>query len=164
MRDHFVMLATYNRRANAILYDAVETLSETEYRRARKAFFTSIEGTLNHILTGDRIWMTRFEGGEICSTRLDAITHPTLASLRQAREAMDAHIQNFVETRVDADFLAGTVRYVNNAGTACADPVSVLLPHLFNHQTHHRGQVHDMLSQTDVPPPSLDMHRVILPV
>jgi uncharacterized damage-inducible protein DinB len=55
------------------------------------------------------------------------------------------------------------VRYVNSTGEQHADPAGLMLAHLFNHQTHHRGQVHVMLSQTTVRPPALDMHRVIRP-
>jgi uncharacterized damage-inducible protein DinB len=160
---HFVRLANYNARANRILYDAVATLDDGDYRKPRKAFFGSIHGTLNHILLGDIIWMTRFEGGTYRSTNLDAELHSDFADLRAARSAMDDRISAFVEARVDEPFLGGTIRYVNNAGEQLEDPVSILLPHLFNHQTHHRGQVHDMLSQTSVAPPSLDMHRVLKP-
>ncbi len=59
--------------------------------------------------------------------------------------------------------LGGEIGYVNNEGRVCADPVDLLVAHLFNHQTHHRGQIHNMLSQTGVPPPVLDLHRVIRP-
>jgi uncharacterized damage-inducible protein DinB len=77
---------------------------------------------------------------------------------------MDARIEAFVAERVDDAFLASSIRYVSNAGVEAEDPVSVLLPHYFNHQTHHRGQVHGLLSQTGVAPPSLDLHRVLRPL
>ena len=162
--DHFRLMADYNARANKILYDAVSLLSDEEYRKQRPAFFGSIHGTLNHILLGDLIWVTRFEGGSFSSMNLGAEQHQRFAELRAAREAMDARIEAFMTFRLTTDFLTGSIAYVNNDGIECEDPVSVLLPHLFNHQTHHRGQVHDMLSQTEVVPPSLDLHRVILPI
>lgn len=155
-------LAEYNRRANARLYDACAELTEASIRQPRPAFFGSILGTLNHILVGDRIWLARFEGATVPSTGLDAILYPDLPSLRRAREAQDDRIAAVMAV-LSPDRLAGTVSYVNNAGNRHEDPVWLLALHLFNHQTHHRGQVHDMLTQTDVPPPSLDMHRLMRP-
>ena len=73
---HFQMLARYNRLANARLYGACAGLSEAELKRPRRAFFTSIHGTLNHILLGDRIWLARFEGGEVWGP--DATAHEAL--------------------------------------------------------------------------------------
>lgn len=159
---HFRQLAAYNRAANALLYEACAALSDDQRRQARPAFFGSIHGTLNHILLGDRIWMGRFEGQEMPSTNLDRILYEDFGELSAARVAEDARIVRFCDSLSGA-FLAGSIRYVNNEGRDYDDPVDLVLPHLFNHQTHHRGQVHDMLSQTAVPPPSLDMHRVLKP-
>ncbi len=161
---HWRRMAAYNSAANRILYAAVAGLTDEEYRRPRRAFFGSIHGTLNHILLGDRIWMTRFEGGTHPSAGLDGILQEAFADLRAAREAMDARIEAFVAGSVDDAFLGGSIRYTTNAGVEAEDPVSVLLLHFFNHQTHHRGQVHGLLSQTAVAPPSLDLHRVLRPL
>ena len=160
--DHWRRMAAYNTAANRILYDAVAGLSDEEYRRPRPAVFGSIHGTLNHLLLGDGIWMARFEGGSHPSTGLDAILHDEFADLRAARSAMDARIEAFM-AKLDPGFLDGTIRYGSNAGVQAEDPVSLLLPHFFNHQTHHRGQVHGLLSQTAVAPPSLDLHRLLRP-
>jgi len=162
--EHFRRMAAYNTGANRILYAAVARLPDVEYRRPRAAFFGSIHATLNHILLGDRIWMTRFEGGEHPSTGLNTILYDEFAALRAAREAMDARIEAFFADRVDDAFLTASIRYTTNAAVDAGDPVTVLLPHFFNHQTHHRGQVHGLLSQTEVAPPSLDMHRVLRPL
>ncbi len=80
----------------------------------------------------------------------------------EPREVEDARIEAFA-AGIDAWFLKGTIRYVNNEGRTLEDPVDLLVMHFFNHQTHHRGQVHDMLTQTEVPPPVLDLHRVLRP-
>jgi uncharacterized damage-inducible protein DinB len=160
---HFQLLARYNRLANERLYAACGRLSEAERRAARPAFFTSIHGTLNHILLGDRIWLGRFTGEEMPSTGLDAILYEDFDDLRAARAAEDARLEDFT-AGLDEAFLQGTIRYVNNAGDLHEDPCELLLAHLFNHQTHHRGQVHDLLSQTEVAPPSLDLHRVLRPL
>jgi uncharacterized damage-inducible protein DinB len=159
---HFRLLARYNAGANRILYDACARLPDAERKRVRPAFFRSIHGTLNHILVGDRIWLARFAGRQLPSTGLDAILYDDFAALRAAREEMDARIEAFAQG-LEAGFLAGSIRYVNNAGLPYDDPIPLLLAHFFNHQTHHRGQVHDQLSQTAVAPPSLDLHRVLRP-
>jgi len=121
-----------------------------------------VYGTLNHLLLGDTIWMTRFEGGAHPSTDLGAILHEDFATLRQARAAMDRRIERFFQAR-PPDVERRTVRYVNNAGIDTEDPLSVILPHFFNHQTHHRAQVHTLLSQLGRDPPVLDLHRVLRP-
>ena len=156
-------MARYNRLANETLYAACAELSEDELLQARPSYFGSIHRTLNHILLGDRIWLGRFEGEVMASTNLDAVLYPDFAEVDRARAGEDARLESFV-AGLDENFLGGTVHYRNNAGRDCADPKPLCLVHLFNHQTHHRGQVHDMLSQTSVPPPSLDLHRLIRPV
>jgi len=156
-------LARYNRLANARLYDACDRIGDSERRRARPAFFRSIHGTLNHILVGDRIWMARFQGKTVPSSGLDAILYEKFDDLRAARVEQDALIQAFAQSLTDARLLS-TIAYRNNAGLDFEDPVWMLILHFFNHQTHHRGQVHDMLCQTSVAPPSLDLHRVLKPM
>jgi len=159
---HFQRMAEYNRVANGLLYDAVGTLPPSAYAKPRQAFFGSIQGALNHIIVGDRIWLDRFEGRETPSTDLDAIPYPAFDDLRAARNREDARI-DAMAAGLTANFLAGDLAYVNNQGRDMTDPAVVCVAHFFNHQTHHRGQVHDMLSQTGTPPPSLDMHRCLNP-
>ena len=161
---HFQMLARYNTLANERLYEACAHLDEQEYRRERAGSFQSIHRTLNHILLGDRIWMARFtDTGYEVTPALATELYSDFTSLRQARVTEDQRIEAFLASAGE-DLLAKEIDYVNNMGVPCADPVSLLLAHLFNHQTHHRGQVHVMLSQTAVKPPSLDMHRLIRPI
>ncbi|MGF1609472.1 MAG: DinB family protein [Kiloniellales bacterium] len=160
--DNYQRLARYNRLANERLYAACAQLSDLERKRERPAFFGSIHATLNHIMVGDRIWLARFAGQEVPSTGLDAILYDDFEELQAARVAEDARIEAFA-AGLTIQLLGGTIRYVNNAGKLYDDPVPVLVTHFFNHQTHHRGQVHDMLSQTEAAPPSLDLHRVLLP-
>lgn len=156
LRDHFLMFAGYNRWANGRLYDAAAALPAEEYRRDRRGFFRSIHGTLNHLLVTDRIWLARLTGSGAAPAALDAILYPELAALRSARASEDARIIAFVEAQ-DETSLAGSVRYRNTKGESFEQPLSQALAHLFNHQTHHRGQAHDMLSQTGMDPPSLDL-------
>lgn len=160
--SHFRMLGSYNRLANERLYQACSSLGDEARTKDRGAFFGSIHGTLNHILVGDRIWLTRFKGGEAPSTNLDAILYEDFDALRGARVAEDARIESHMAS-LTAESLAGTISYMNNEGRGFRDPLSVLLAHFFNHQTHHRGQVTAMLVKNDVDYPVLDMHRVLVP-
>jgi uncharacterized damage-inducible protein DinB len=113
-------------------------------------------------MVGDRIWLTRFQGGTAPSVGLDAILYEDFEALRRARREEDRRIERFV-AGLEPRFLEGTIRYVNNQGGDCEDPAGLLLLHFFNHQTHHRGQVHDMLCQAGVAAPVLDLHRVLRP-
>lgn len=160
--QHFQMLAHYNTLANRKLYEVCSQLSDVERKRIRPAFFKSIHGTLNHIMVGDRIWMGRFEGKQKPSTNLDAIVYDDFDELREARVLEDERIEAFISS-LHQDFVTKTISYVNNQGNLYTDPVDLLLAHFFNHQTHHRGQLHDMLTQTEIIPPVLDMHRIIRP-
>jgi len=162
MTDIWAQYALYNRLANERLYEACAHLSDEERRRDLVAFFRSVHGTLNHLLLGDRIWMTRFEGGSHPSTDLGAVLFESFADLHAARVGMDARIEAFF-TVLPAGFLERPLRYVNNAGIDSTDPASVIVPHFFNHQTHHRAQVHTMLSQLGQDAPVLDLHRVLRP-
>ena len=160
---HFRMLARYNTIANERLYDVVGRLGDEEYRLERAASFPSIHRTLNHILLGDRIWMARFTGtGYAVTPPLGGELYADFPGLRTARAGEDARIESFL-ANVAEDFLAKEVSYTNSAGEHHSDPAGLLLAHLFNHQTHHRGQVHVMLTQAGVKPPALDMHRAIRP-
>lgn len=160
--QNFRMLARYNTLANRRLYEACASLSDAERKEDRPAFFGSIHGTLNHIMVGDRIWLARFGGEEVPSTNLDAVLYEDFDELRGARVSEDERIEAFA-FGLDEELLGGKIRYTNNEGKIYVDPVDLLVAHLFNHQTHHRGQIHDMLTQTEVPPPVLDLHRVIKP-
>ena len=162
MTELWAQYARYNCLANETLYRACAALSDEERRRDLGAFFKSVHGTLNHLLLGDRIWMTRFEGGTHPSTDLGAILFDDFAALRTARIEMDARIERFFSD-LPADFARRNVRYVNNSGFDAEDPLSVILPHFFNHQTHHRAQANTLLSQLGHDAPVLDLHRVLRP-
>jgi uncharacterized damage-inducible protein DinB len=133
-----------------------------EYRKHRPGSFGSIRGLLNHILLGDRIWMQRFEGGGLDTPALNTLLFEGFSELRTARAQQDARIEQFFAGAAP-DFLSRTFAYVNYQGKSYVETAPVALGHFFNHHTHHRGQVHTMLSQTPVPPPNLDMHRILNP-
>ena len=159
---HFQMLARYNRIANERLYECCARLEDFEYRRPRQGSFGSIHGLLNHVLLGDRIWMARFKGGGENTPPLNTILFVGFSALQQARAEEDARIAGFFG-RLDESFLRRSLAYTNNQGRPYVENAAVAVSHFFNHQTHHRGQVHVMLSQTAVTPPSLDLHRIVNP-
>lgn len=155
--EHFRQLARYNAWANRLLYDAVAMLDDASYRADRGAFFKSLHGTLNHLLATDRVWLSRFAGSGTAPGRLDAILFDELASLRAARGEEDARIVAYVDG-LDDDALAGSVRYRRvSTPTVQEEPLAGLLAHWFNHQTHHRGQAHALLTGLGGPAPELDL-------
>jgi uncharacterized damage-inducible protein DinB len=156
MHAHFRTFAGYNAWANKRLYGAAAKLPEAEYLKSRPAFFKSIHGALNHILVGDRLWMGRLQGRDAGIKSLDQMLYADLAGLRVARQAEDARIIAFVDRLGEAE-LMGSVSYRTMEGKPFTMPLAQTLAHLFNHQTHHRGQAHDLLSQTAVAPPELDL-------
>ncbi len=154
--DRYRTFANYNAWANATLYDAVAALPDTDYRADRKAFFGSLRGTLNHLLVGDRIWMQRMSGVGETYTQLDTILFDDLASLRAARETEDARIIAFTDLLTD-QALDEPLVYRTTTGAGFCQPLSTVLDHFFNHQTHHRGQAHVLLSAAGLKPPPLDL-------
>ena len=155
----FPMLAAYNGWANKRLYEAASELADAQYRADRGAFFKSVHGTLNHLLAADRIWMNRFTGAGDAPDRLDAILFEDRTELRAAREAEDARIRDYVE-RLDERALAGDFTYRRLTTTPHQDftgPLAPALLHFFNHQTHHRGQAHGILTGLVGRAPALDL-------
>jgi uncharacterized damage-inducible protein DinB len=158
MLDHLRRMARYNRWANRRLYAACARLPEAEYLRPRQAFFGSLHGTLSHILVADWIWLDRLEGRPPRGLALDHRPFADLESLRVAREAEDARIIELVDGLGEAALAEDLIyRTVSTPQTEMRTPRHLCLLHMLNHQTHHRGQAHDQLSQTEVAPPPLDL-------
>jgi uncharacterized damage-inducible protein DinB len=146
MKSRYVMFAGYNRWANERMYDVAAKLGDADYRADRGAFFKSVHGTLNHLLVADLIWMRRFTGKGDAPQRLDTILHEDFAGLRAARRAEDGRIGAWIDALSEAG-LASTFSYrtVTNPVTI-EQPFAPALDHFFNHQTHHRGQLHCLLT------------------
>lgn len=157
MHQHFRMFAAYNRWANALVYDAAATLGDDELGRDTGAFFGSLLNTLNHILVADRIWMKRFTGEGEAPKALDAILFAELAALRAAREAEDERIVAWVDG-LTPKALAGRFTYMTVTDLrTVSQRLSPALAHFFNHQTHHRGQAHTILTSLGKPSLVLDL-------
>jgi uncharacterized damage-inducible protein DinB len=151
----FVKLAMANRLANARLHLACGKLPQSELDAPRAAFFGTIQATLNHILLVDRFYLNALEGRRLDRPALDeARACPDLPRLKALQAAQDdrliAHVQALAPAALDE------VVAVDRGELVQHDRRDDLLSHLFQHQTHHRGQVHGMLSATTVQPPQLD--------
>ena len=146
MQHYFAMFADYNRWANERLYEAAAKLPDTDFRADKGAFFGSLHGTMNHLLVADRIWLRRFTEAGPEHARLNEIAYDALPDLQAARMAEDERIIAYVESLTDAD-LAGTFTYRRASdNTKHTQPRWSGLAHFFNHQTHHRGQAHALLT------------------
>ena len=154
----FSRFAQYNTWFNGRLFDCVEKLEPGERTRDLGAFFHSIEATLDHVLLVDRIWLGRMAASELAFPSLETANlvngfgslrdrlHADFDSLRRGRCETDAVIEAWVRD-FSPELLARSLRYRNSSGAAFEAPVWHVVAHLFNHQTHHRGQVTTLLSQ-----------------
>jgi uncharacterized damage-inducible protein DinB len=132
-------------------------MPEEQYRRPTGVFFGSLHGTLNHLLLADRIWLKRLTGIGEHPDRLDTILYEDRKELLHARIAEDARLRDLVGSYEDAD-LTRTVSYRTTSGRPYSQELQDILLHLFNHQTHHRGQAHACCSiVTGREPPTLDL-------
>ncbi len=153
----FNQFAAYNRWANARLYTAALVVPDAEYRRPIGVFFGSLCGTLNHLLLTDRLWLRRLTGEGDHPDRLDAIIHDNLQELTRARAKEDERLISIVEG-YDEGELESMHAYRTIGGQPQEQRLADILQHLFNHQTHHRGQAHACCSiLTGKEPPSLDL-------
>ena len=161
MKSLFEMYAAYNAWVNERLYDAAARIPDAEYRRDRGAFFGSLHGTLNHLLVGDRIWMHRFTGEGEEPKELDGILYDDFVELRAERRVEDARINTYISGLSERD-LAGTIGYHSTRSPAELEQhLAPLLLHFFNHQTHHRGQAHAMITAAGEQTGDTDLFLVI---
>lgn len=145
MKTHFVKMAGYNAWANTRLYAEVRSLPDESYRKNVGAFFGSLHGTLNHLLVTDRIWMRRLTGVGDHPEKLNAILFDDLSALEMARREEDDRIVRYVSGLHEEDF-DKDLSYATTKGVPHCNPLGDVLAHLFNHQTHHRGQAHAILT------------------
>jgi uncharacterized damage-inducible protein DinB len=155
--EHFKLLAAYNRWANARLYAAALDLSDLSYRLQTGVYFGSLHGTLNHLLLTDRLWLKRLTGEGDHPNELDAILYEDRIELTKARIVEDNRLVE-VTGKYDETALSSLFSYRTTSGMPQSQVLADMLLHLFNHQTHHRGQAHACLSiLTGGEPPSLDL-------
>jgi uncharacterized damage-inducible protein DinB len=158
LAEHLCAMARNNAWANYRLLEACAKLSEAEYRARRVSFFPSIELTLNHILSVDWYYLDALDNGGRRWRELYALRDvpcENFRELRREQEAADRRLIAFCEQRVD-DRLDDTVILNRPGGQRYPERTQDVLAHLFQHDIHHRGQVHAMLAGTAVAPPQLD--------
>jgi uncharacterized damage-inducible protein DinB len=153
-------MAEYNRWQNENLYGAADGLSDAARRQPRGAFFGSIHATLNHLLWADQMWMSRFT--DTPKPKVPGIPESVgmcegWDELKRERAAFDQVILDWA-ARLDPAWLEGDLVWFSGAlGREVSRPRWLLVTHLFNHQTHHRGQVHGMLTQAGAKPGTTDL-------
>ena len=151
------VMAEYNQWMNQKLYAICAAIPDTDRKRDRGAFFQSIHGTLNHLLYGDRAWLGRFTHQPDAVPQLDRLLYEDFEELQQARQSTDQAILTWART-LTPEWLGQPLEYTSNVDQRTRTlPTWVLVTHLFNHQTHHRGQLTTLLSQMGYNPGITDL-------
>ena len=152
-------MARYNAWQNNQLKEALEPLSPAELTKDRGAFFGSIFATLNHILWGDRMWMARFDKNVAAPEKdiLHTELTPTFGAWTAERFATDGKLVTWAQRTKAVDLLGPLTWYSGMTKTEQTKPLSLCITHLFNHQTHHRGQVHTMMTAAGLQAPVSDL-------
>lgn len=160
-------MARYNRWMNEKVYASAAILGDEECKRDRGAFFKSIHGTLNHLLVADRIWLGRLHGVvppagllAVGVRALDQELFADFAELRAERQRTDEAIDAWATT-VTALSFEEPLRYLSG-GRQREYPLWWVVTHLFNHQTHHRGQITTLLMQAGQDPGSTDLLAMLI--
>ncbi|MEZ5785069.1 MAG: DinB family protein [Xanthobacteraceae bacterium] len=156
---HVRLMAGYNRWQNENLYGVADGLPDDARRRGRGAFFRSIHETFSHLLWADRLWMSRFTStGRVPGGIKESVAlYPDWDSLKREREQTDADIIAWAG-HVDDSWLRGDLTWYSAAAQReMSKPCWSTVVHFFNHQTHHRGQVHAMLTQAGGKPGDTDL-------
>lgn len=168
LKRNFEILASYNAWMNDQLFEVASGLSSENLSADSGVFFKSILGTLNHILVGDIIWLKRFAKhnekfsslsciGEMSDpASLAEIVHSDFRELRSARTKIDIALINFCKELTE-HMLSAPITYTNSIGISSTKNFGNVVQHLFNHQTHHRGQVTALLSQKNLNVESTDL-------
>lgn len=159
---HFLLMAKYNQRLNNQMIEACYSLDRNILTEDKGAFFISILGTLNHILVGDFIWLKRFSAhsqryktlidltARTQPKTLNEVLYERLDSFKAAREEVDSAIITWLSEEVMEGDFCQTLEYANTKDIKSERNFAELVSHLFNHQTHHRGQASNLLYQEGV--------------
>jgi len=152
-------MARYNRWQNAQLDTLLRPLPREELTRDRGAFFKSLLGTLNHLLWADLLWMSRIEGGARPAGGISDSTGfcPTFGAWSAERFRTDGRIQRWAGRVSNVDLKGDVVWYSGATGQEMVRPLALCVMHMFNHQTHHRGQIHAMLTAAGLAAPVSDL-------
>lgn len=141
------LMARYNQWMNRKLYAACATLSDAERRADRGAFFKSIHGTLNHLMFADEAWLRRFSGRSLDGLAIGVELFPDFEAMRARRETLDEDLIALAASFTPAWLAADFSFHSMGLGKTFTRPAWTLVTHLFNHQTHHRGQLTTLMTQ-----------------
>jgi len=156
-RAYCQTMASYNQWMNQKLYTLCASLSDADRKQDRGAFFDSIHGTLNHLLFGDRIWLGRFTQESLTQAKMGQELYSEFEELWQERRQTDEWIIQWAD-QISEAWLAQPFEYTSGVDKKTRVlPAWVLVTHLFNHQTHHRGQLTTLLSQMGHDPGVTDL-------
>jgi len=157
LREHLTTLARYNLWATRRLFEHVDALPGADYRRDAGLFFKSVHGTLNHLLVGEHLlWFKRFAGGESPWVALNGEVEPDRARLRdRMTEGAQAWLPFIAGS--DAARFEARLDYTTTQGVAMSLPFAATLAHVFNHATHHRGQITAAITMMGHPCPEIDL-------
>ena len=153
---NFQLLANFNTWANTKIFSACKELDDIEYKKDRKAFFSSIHGTLNHLLVVDRTFVAYIEEKNHGLKSLDQILYENLFQLEEARIKEDKRLVDLINN-LSEESIHKEITYNGFETGKTTYTINTILITLFNHQTHHRGQIHNMLSQAGIKPPQIDI-------
>jgi uncharacterized damage-inducible protein DinB len=157
MRDYFLSLVRYHVWATRRLFESIDRLSDADYRRDAGLFFKSVHGTCNHLLLAEHhVWFPRFAEGLSNRVALNAEVEADRAALRDRSIEAAGRWAPLIESFAD-DRFAGTLDYQTTKGVAQSLPFAPTLGHVFNHATHHRGQITAAITAFGQPGPELDM-------
>jgi len=142
--------------ANQRLMQACLRLDDSEYFAARPSFFGSIHGTFDHIVTTDQRYLSRLGGTPLPPTGDDGVTYGTRDALIKTQRETDDAMRACIGGLSDDDLEQEILLHETQRWGRVVEPIWAILQHVLAHGTHHRGQIHDMLSQTSIAPPQLD--------
>lgn len=154
--EHYRAMARYNAWANGRLHEVCRRLSDEDFALRRTSFFPSLQLTLNHILLVDRYYVAGLDGARPdYSIFVNEVPYPTMAELFPAQRELDRRLISFCNS-LEADTLEVVVVLDRGSDGIHREKVASVLPHLFLHQVHHRGQATAMLAGTRENAPQLD--------
>jgi uncharacterized damage-inducible protein DinB len=156
LRRHAELMARYHRWAFELTYVEVDALSEADYRRDVGLYFKSIHGTLNHLLLVDHLWHGRLVREPYPITSLADEIEPDRGQLK-ARLLDRSQVWLDLLATLEDEHLAGTAEYLKIDGTPARLPRASAILHVFNHGTHHRGQISTALTQLGRKAPEIDL-------
>jgi uncharacterized damage-inducible protein DinB len=155
--SYYQLMAEYNCWMNQKIYSVCASIPDEKRKQDLGAFFKSIHGTLNHLLYGDKAWMGRFTNNPFPVTAMGQELYGDFESLKAEREKIDREILEW-SIELDPDWLSQPFEYTSNVdGERRVLLTSILVTHMFNHQTHHRGQVTTLIKQVGYEPGVTDI-------